>query len=286
MLKIAISLLFLLSLNTYSASLPLAMHEFPPFVSTTYKGNGLIGFFVDYIFKKGGVDTSLSSHRRGALQGDMIDSGKFFGVFPFLKNSSRSTDVVYSNPLLTAQYVFIHRKGLDTSGVNFQTYQGLSKFKIGILTSDLVFNEVKAVPKLNLETIRSAKELVLKLSSRSLDIIVFERTSWNYLARDNNVVGLEDYILSNGPWSSFDVYMIISKKYPDYEKYLNILNEGIAKYDLNKMIVDYFYWATTTMTEILSFPPLALAWATSVVAVCCTDSAVALAGSGMYLLII
>ncbi|WP_127715980.1 ABC transporter substrate-binding protein [Halobacteriovorax sp. HLS] len=241
MFKIGISLLFLFTLNSYSASLPLGIHEFPPFVSTTFKGNGLIGFFVDYIFKKGGVDTAISSHRRGALQGDLIDSGKYFGVFPFLKNSSRSTDVVYSNSLLTAQYVFIHRKGLDTKGVNFQTYEGLSKFKIGILTSDLVYNQVKAVPKLNLETVRGAKELVSKISSRSLDIIVFEKTSWNYLARESNVVGLEDYVLSNGPWPSFDVYMIISKKYPDYEKYLNILNSGIAQYDLNKMIIDHFY---------------------------------------------
>ena len=241
MKKISLFALLLLSVNTYAASLPLGIHEFPPFVSTTFKGNGLIGFLVNHIFKKEGISTQISSHRRGALQNDLIDSGKYFGVFPFLRNSSRSTEVVYSNSLLSAQYVFIYRKGLDIKEVDFSAFKGLSKFKIGALTSDLVYQQVKSVPKLNLETVRSAKELVLKLSSRSLDIIIFEKTSWNYLARENNVVSLEDYVLANGPWSSFDVYMIVSKKFPEYQKYLDILNNGIAKYDLNKMIIDHFY---------------------------------------------
>jgi polar amino acid transport system substrate-binding protein len=237
---ILLTIVILFNTQAYGASLPLGIHEFPPFVSNTLRQNGLLGFFVKHVFSKSGVDVKMSSYTRGRLFNEIINEGKTFGVFPALKQDSFAQHA-FSDPILIAQYVFIHRKGLDIDGVNFQTLEGLEKYRIGVLISSGVFQDVKDLSNLKLTKELSAKQLVLKLSNRNVDMIIFEKTSWNYISKDNNVQSLDDYVKKDGPWSPFPVYVMISKKYPEYEKYLKILNEGLAKYDLNKIINDHFY---------------------------------------------
>lgn len=182
----------------------------------------------------------MNSYRRGRLFNEIANSGKYFGIFPVISNIS-SEDQELSKPLISAHYVFIHRKGLDVDKINFKSLEGFEKFKLGVLISDSPYEDLKVLDKIKLSTFQSAKELVMKLSNRSVDIIVFERIAWNYLSNANNVQNLDEYVMVEGPWNSFPVYMLVSKKYPEYKKYLEILNKGTSKFDLNKIISEHFY---------------------------------------------
>jgi hypothetical protein len=240
MKALLILLCSLITLSTYAGSVEFGISEYPPYTSSTLRQNGLLGYYVNHIFSQEGIAIKISSHRRNELMNEEIKEGKVFGAFPVIEQ--RNTELYeYSSPLIVGKYVFIYRKGLEVNGVNFMTFKGLEKFKIGALIATMPFRNMRVLSELNVTGFTSSKEIISKFSNRSIDLIVFEKTSWSYYSKLNKLESFDEYVLVDGPWNEQVVYMEISKKYPEYKKYLEILNKGISKFDLNKMIKDHFY---------------------------------------------
>lgn len=211
------------SASAWAGTVALATGEYPPFVSEQLPEGGVTAVIVRAAFKTQGFDTQYAflPWKRGMLE---TASSKFAGTFPYLKTPERETEFLYSRPIYADRFRMFVRK---TAGLPVRWNQKLLCIPLGYDTTQVQSfvqehqMRLAQPPEINhcfkmLQVGRVDAVWVSQLVGWATRNQLFGKNS-GIEAMDLNLVGSTDY------------FLIVSRKYPDAQSWLDRFNAGLKR---------------------------------------------------------
>lgn len=126
-------ILFLTAVLTFSTSLlalekiSITVGEWPPYISQDQKHNGVVSHIITDVFREIGIEASIHFLPWSRAYDDAA-KGKFSATAVWMHKLAREDDFIYSDALLTEEFVFFHNKSFP---FNWDSVDDLKKFKLG-----------------------------------------------------------------------------------------------------------------------------------------------------------
>lgn len=126
-------ILLLTTVLTFSTSLfalekiRIAVGEWPPYISAEQKHNGVVSHIITDIFRDIGIEASIHFLPWSRAYDDAA-KGRFSATAVWMHKQEREEDFIYSDIVLTEEFVFFHNKSLP---FHWDTAKDLKKYKLG-----------------------------------------------------------------------------------------------------------------------------------------------------------
>lgn len=203
--------------------------EWPPFMSGNLTGGGSMSRVVSAAFQLEGyaVEYRFVPWSRAYEE---PKSGRYAGSIGWAPNEERLKWYVFSDPVLTAEMVFFHRK---ERSFPWTTLSDLSPYLIGTTRADFYSDEFAALQKSGkLRTDPADEEMdnFRKLLAGRIDLFPIERSVGLYLMNlhfsgaEQEQIGYDSHAFWQAP-----LHLIISRKRPDAASLVTAFNRGLKK---------------------------------------------------------
>ena len=107
-----------------SAELRISVGDWPPFLTTQLRHNGVMAHMISDIFADEGYRVSFVFLPWARAYADAAD-GKFDATAIWMRKAEREQEFIFSEPLLVEQFVFFHLKEKPFSWEKFSDLQGM-----------------------------------------------------------------------------------------------------------------------------------------------------------------
>ncbi|MEH6348063.1 MAG: transporter substrate-binding domain-containing protein [Bermanella sp.] len=124
-----LALILLISIPNFALAQPvtIAVGDWPPYISQEHKHDGVISHIITDIFTDMGMTPSISFMPWARAYKDTA-IGTFTATGVWMHQTDREKDFIYSEPILTEQFVFFHKKSYP---FNWDTVADLTGIKMG-----------------------------------------------------------------------------------------------------------------------------------------------------------
>ncbi len=236
------SLLWILtfSLATFTAegeeTLYLVTGDYAPFSGQTLPQGGMTTEITTQAFREMGYEAHIDFEpwKRG-----YINTGKllYFGTFPYVKDSNREKDFLFSHPLYTIKVNFFVRSDFNKTFSKKQDLKGLKTcLPVGYSSreiQDLIDEEIISI------TMRPSNDAACfrALEKNRVDLYAINFiTGWQII---KNTFGRIDGFKNIGePLMPAHYHLIVSKQHPKGQALLNVFNEGLTRLKHNGLYQD------------------------------------------------
>jgi polar amino acid transport system substrate-binding protein len=201
-------------------------NDYPPFTDETLQARGMITEIVELAFREVGYQAAITFRpwKRGYEE---TKKGIFVGTFPYIKTEERLKDFYFSQPI-NAVYtrIFVTKNSSITKLEDLQGKRicvplgyGITKTIDNMLIRESIKQEGNPT---NLESC-----LRMMLSGRKDFFIINEINGW--ITIKNIFHTKEHFRTLDTVFEEVSHHLIISKRYPDGEKILNLFNKGLEQ---------------------------------------------------------
>jgi polar amino acid transport system substrate-binding protein len=183
-------ILLLLSVLTFSTSLlaiekiSIAVGEWPPYISQDQKHNGVISHLITDIFQEIGIEASIHFLPWSRAYDDAA-KGRFSATAVWMHKSEREDDFIYSDIVLTEQFVFFHKKSLQ---FNWDSLKDLKDINIGgVIASSYgpLFDKALVQGELVMNRVSRPQQNFKMLLHNRIDVFPFEINVGNAVLKDH-----------------------------------------------------------------------------------------------------
>lgn len=119
--------LFFSNLLYAQEKITIAVGNWPPYISQDQEHNGVISHLISDIFDDIGIEISIEFLPWSRAYNE-TKNGRYAATAIWMEKDERKNDFLYSNEVLSEQFVFFHTKGLP---FNWKTIDDLKPYKIG-----------------------------------------------------------------------------------------------------------------------------------------------------------
>lgn len=234
-----LSTITLASEAQFPETIIISAEEYPPFTTTQLKHNGLMSHIVTeaFILENITVEYRFLSAARSLLT---ARDGQVDGTLPWAMRADRNIDFYYSDPILdVGEEHFFFKKN---SAINWEPikrdYSKLKGLKVGVIIAYDYgdrFQKAKNNKVFEFIEIRSLNQLFKMLLADRIDVVISKELVAEYTLENeftsyeqNQITSLPEIIAA----PSYD-YLLLSKKRPSAEYFLNALNRGLKKLHLS-----------------------------------------------------
>ncbi len=201
-------------------------NHYPPFADLKYPGDGMITEIVELAFTKMDYDYDLQFW--GWKYGyEATAEGEFAATFPYRKNPKREEQFLFSRPL----YELVQRWYVrQDAPIHYNEPEDLAGLTMCWPEGYSTDHAQKFLNK-GLIQLKSAKELedcFEMLEQREIDIVVVNELTGKAVIK--TLYGSTDYFrVLDEPYNFFNLYLMVSKRYPGGAALLRQFNKAIAE---------------------------------------------------------
>lgn len=120
------SVLFLpLNVSASEESIDVTVGEWPPYISQDLPNNGVVSEIITEVFSEMGIKATIRFLPWGRAYEDTA-IGKYGATGVWMHKEEREVDFLYSDPVLTEEFVFFHKKSFLFDWKEIENLQGLN----------------------------------------------------------------------------------------------------------------------------------------------------------------
>jgi len=203
--------------------------EWPPMFSKEFKHGGFGSRVCKEAFALGGVDVRYEymPWKRGL---ELARVGQYAGTVGWRKSSEREKYFYFSDPLMTMNTVFFHKKSLE---FDWNNLGDIATMNVGATNGYGYIDMLRPVIEQNggkLDVASSDIANFRKLVSGRIDIFPCAEQVGYYLLRTKFIAGTADRIRHHTkPLLGGDLYLLISKKNKNGQELIERFNRGLKE---------------------------------------------------------
>ncbi|RED52007.1 substrate-binding periplasmic protein [Aestuariispira insulae] len=223
-----------------------AVGDWPPYISQKQKHDGAIAHLIRDIFTDEGIEAEIQFLPWGRAYAETAD-GKYQATGVWMHKDEREADFHYSDPVLTEQFVFFHRKDRE---FHWKSLEDLSGLRIGggvKYSYGPIFDQALETGLLHMERVPAVRQNISKLLLGRIDIFP-EEVNVGYASLRDHFTAEEQRRITHHktPLLNNLSYLLFPKKSADsvilmekfnnrlriyreiglYDRYLNDLRDG------------------------------------------------------------
>lgn len=234
MLKTLSALILVFQFAAYATAAPrvvtLTTGEWPPFFSESLPGGGIMTRLITEAFRLEDIRVQYT-YMPWVRSYEAAKTRKFDGTIGLAPNPERLKWFAFSEPVITADMVFFHHKGLS---VRWNTLADLAPYMIGATRGDYYSDEFAALQKAGkLKVDDSGTDEIAnfrKLVRGRITLFPIERHVGQYLLNLNFLPQERAQLTyTNKTFWAAPLHILINKQKPDGPVLLKIFNRGLAK---------------------------------------------------------
>lgn len=201
----------------------LATDPWPPYYGPDMDKEGYFTEIVTEAFKKAGYDCNIHFVPwKRALE--MSKTGKYDGILGAFYTEERTKDFAYSEPISESHLAFFSKKG---KGIRYQTLKDLSQYTIGVIRGYYHSEEFKEATDLKKEEVNRAEQNIEKVLAGRIDLFIDSQEVISYLLNTTLSRYQDELEMIEPIYRTNALYVLISKKHPQYQQIVNDLNQGL-----------------------------------------------------------
>lgn len=234
-------LIAVFSLFSQTKIVKLANGEWVPFMGEKNYENGLISHIVKEAFKLEGytVEYGFYPWKRAY---ELAKEGKEWTGTPGWKKNQEREELFYlSEPIITIEEVFFHRKDNE---IEWKSYEDLKKYQIGLSIGYAYGEEFDRMRgQYNIEETPDDLSNLKKILFKRIDIFPCTKEV-GYLLINKNFKRSDAKLITNHPKpvNTGDYLLLLTKKNPENKQIIFIFNKGLKKFKASrkykKMLAD------------------------------------------------
>jgi polar amino acid transport system substrate-binding protein len=208
--------------------------DWEPYIGEALPGKGYVYEIVSEAFQRAGyqVEIRFSPWARAVAE---AESGKADGLFPEYYDENRRANFVYSKSFPGGPVGFLARKEskitfpADPQKELTKALYGMKQYSFGVVRDYINTKEFDDAVFLQKDESISDEQNIQKLLLKRTDLIYIDKLVAQYLIRTKFPKFANELEFLEPPLEVKPLYIVFSKKAPDYEKKLLDFNEGLSK---------------------------------------------------------
>ena len=241
---LACALALPLQANEAASTIRLTNGHWPPYMENTPPHFGVISHIVTLAFAKEDIPVSYGFFpwSRARL---LAEKGLWDGSVAWTCRRKLLRHFHFSDPIVAHNYALFHRTSMD---FDWDDVKDLESYRIG-LTQDYnygeEFEEAVAAGTISADVTTSDESNFRKLAAGRIDLFPMEPAVGMNMLKE---LGLSDKItFHTTPLQSDYLYLILSKRMPESERYLEKFNEGLSELRASGRLEDLI---TTSLPDL------------------------------------
>ncbi len=202
--------------------------EWSPFSTETLEGNGFCCEIITAAFKEMKIDAKFKFMPWKRNEAELED-GKVFGIFPYTTTKDRKEKFDFTDKIatMTGRLFYYIPSNKIPKGFNWRTYADLRSYKIGG-GFGYWYEKPFAEAGLTVEYAATDEQNIKKLAAGRVDLVaVEEKVGWSLITKlFPDIKG--NFSTLDKPTDNSDVFIMVSKKYPNYKLMKKKFNIGLA----------------------------------------------------------
>lgn len=231
-----ILLVLLISILSSFTSLPakaevirLAVGEWPPYISQKLKHSGLSSHIVTEAFAKVGIEVRYDflPWARAMKEAKV---GNSHGTHSLFYSDERAEHFLYSDPILTSEYVFFYLKVRPFDWEKFEDLKGMT---VGAIYGYFYGDEFKQSQQQGIfqtSMVSDDKQNLKKLIRKRIDLVPLDPLVGYHLIHQI-FMPEHRHLFTNHPraFNSQPTYLLLSKQYPKSAELIKRFNQGMKQ---------------------------------------------------------
>jgi polar amino acid transport system substrate-binding protein len=229
LLLTAITLALPIIVHSENKTITVATGEWPPFISENFKHNGVAARIIKESFASQNIHVRYDWFPwKRAYHNVRVGSWDASAIWA--KTPQRSTEVLFSDPVINNNTVLFFRKD---NVIEWKSYEDLSGLIIGATNGYFNGAEFAQAEKSGLITVeRTSIESsnFKKLASKRLDAVIAEIDTGYYIMQQVfNAEQIASIIVSPNQVASLSTHLVISKEIENAEDLISAFNKGLKQ---------------------------------------------------------
>ncbi len=223
-----LTFLFILGISGLTAAdkvITLTTLDWEPYIGQSMPGQGYIAEVVKEAFTRVGYKVNIK-FLPWARAVNEAETGSADGLFPEYMGDERKALFLYSEAMPGGPLGFYKKK---SSAISYKTLNDLKPYKIGVVRDYINTAEFDAAKYLKKDEADSDEINIKKLINGRVDLVVIDRLVGDYLITQKFPENKAQLEFVNPPLELKPLYIVFSKKAPNYQTKLEDFNKGLKE---------------------------------------------------------
>ncbi len=228
-LPLVLCLCLLRSLSATAQPILFVTGEWEPFSGAALPNHGIAAEVVAAACKAAGIENKFEFYPWPRAENLVLD-GKAFGAFPYAKNDERIAKFEYSDPLFRTHSVFaFSTRNKALVGKKFRGWEDVKPYKIAYLAGSWLEKDMKAAG-IDVSLVSDIDSAVKMLKVGRVDLLVDDSAVLTSAIKRQFPGDEDEFTLvpSELFGSGGEVYLLVSRSYPNSRVLLDKFNKGLA----------------------------------------------------------
>jgi len=208
-------------------SVIIAFGDYAPYVSSQDGGSGAVLDIIRQAFAVQGIEVSYQFLPWNRCE-RMVTEGKAFATAPYFKTDERLRLYDFSDPLLFSFKRFFYDTERFPGGFIWETFEDFRGYRMGGVLGYWYLPAFERA-KLIVETVTSEEQNMAKLIARRIDFILLDELVGMCLLQERFPDSMESIGVLKKAESFDEMYLLISKTYPEVEALTKQFNAGLKR---------------------------------------------------------
>lgn len=206
--------------------------DWEPYIGEKLPGHGYVFEIVSEAFKSVGYKVDIQFYP-WARAVETAKSGKADGLFPEYYDESRKAEFVFSDSFPGGPVGFLARKDskitfpADPRKEQTKVLQGMKQYSFGVVRDYINTSEFDSAGFLKKDVADSDEQNIKKLYAKRIDLIFIDKFVAQYIIKAKFPQYANDLEFLEPPLEVKPLYIVFSKKAPDYQRKVKDFNEGL-----------------------------------------------------------
>ncbi|GAA3928242.1 substrate-binding periplasmic protein [Litoribacillus peritrichatus] len=225
---IALLLMVVAAFSVHAETIKLTNGDWPPYLSKSYKHQGVVSHIVQEAFKRAGVDVEYGFFPWARAYKNAQLGVDWQGSVVWSSSEERVKNFIFSDPVIFDETVFFH---LASKEIRWGTLNDLSKYRIGYTRSYYHGDEFARLEKegvFNVEVATYDENNFRKLLAKRIDLFPLQQVVGMETLRTH--FSSEDImkLTYTRPFRRTPYFLIISKNVDGAQRYIDLFNQGLS----------------------------------------------------------
>jgi polar amino acid transport system substrate-binding protein len=208
--------------------------DWEPYIGANLQGKGYVYEIVSEAFKSVGYQVDIEFYPWARAVSE-AESGKADGLFPEYYGDERKANFIFSAPFPGGPVGFMARKEskitfpADPQKELTKALQGMKQYSFGVVRDYINTKEFDDASFLKKDVSDSDEQNIKKLLAKRTDLIFIDKFVAQYIIKTTLPKSANELEFLEPPLEVKPLYIVFSKKAPDYEQKAKDFNDGLAK---------------------------------------------------------
>ncbi len=202
--------------------------QYPPYVSSSSPHNGVLAELITQALSTVGYRFKINFQNWNRAY-KMAEDGDVDGILGIWHTEARAQVLAYSQPLLPVEIRFVHFKSLM---FHFDSLKDLEPYRVGHVLG-YAYPTSFSQGNLNRVHVYDVAELIKLLVNHRLDIVLMDKVVALQQLKNSFPELISEIQFQDPPYAGNHLYLALSKKRPNMEVKLRVVNQGLENIRLN-----------------------------------------------------